>query len=124
MVLLSCEALLGLVFYDIVIRVRGLSAMLLCVRHSKLAAHTANPEIIKHVGSAIETAYIWYPRKALCLQRSAVTTYLLRRRGIPAHLVIGTKVMPLLAHAWVEVDGAVVNDWPRVQQAFVRIAQY
>jgi len=48
----------------------------------------------------------------------------LRRRGIPARLVIGTKVMPLLAHAWVEVDGVVINDWRRVQQAYVTIAQY
>ena len=124
MVLLFWQALLGLVFYDVVMWRRGLSTMLRCVRNCKIVAHTATPEIIKRVGFAVETACIWYPRKALCLQRSAVTTYLLRRRGIPARLVIGTKVMPLLAHAWVEVNGVVINDWPRVQQAYVTIAQY
>ena len=124
MVLLFWQALVGLVFYDVVMWRRGLSAMLCCVRNCNVAAHTATPEIVERVGSAVETACIWYPRKALCLQRSAVTTYLLRRQGIPARLVIGTKVMPLLAHAWVEINGVVINDWPRVQQAYVTIAQF
>jgi len=124
MLFLFWQALLGLVFYDVVMWGRGLSTMLYCVRNCKVATQPATPEIVKRVGSTVETACIWYPRKVLCLQRSAVTTYLLRRRGIPARLVIGTKVMPLLAHAWVEVDGVVVNDWPRVQQAYVTIAQY
>jgi hypothetical protein len=33
-------------------------------------------------------------------------------------MVIGVRVMPLLAHAWIEVDGKVVNDVPRVQQYY------
>jgi hypothetical protein len=30
-------------------------------------------------------------------------------------MVIGVRPMPFLAHAWVEADGAVVNDWPKVK---------
>jgi hypothetical protein len=29
---------------------------------------------------------------------------------VSAHLVIGAQQMPFKAHAWVEVDGIVVND--------------
>ena len=124
MVLLLSEALVALVVYDIVMWRHGLSRMLSFVRNCTVAAPTASPEIIKRVCSAVETACVWYPRQALCLQRSAIMTCLMRRRGVPARLVIGTRVMPLLAHAWVEVNGVVINDWPRVQHAYTAIAQY
>jgi transglutaminase superfamily protein len=55
-------------------------------------------------------ACIWYWKEALCLQRSAATVCLLRKNGVSAHLVIGAQQMPFKAHAWVEVDGIVVND--------------
>jgi Transglutaminase-like superfamily len=65
--------------------------------------------------TAVAYACIWYPRPVLCLQRSAVTMLLLRRYGIHAETVIGVQRLPLKAHAWVEVDGHVINDKPEVQ---------
>jgi hypothetical protein len=47
-----------------------------------------------------------------------VLRYLLRRHGIDAALVVGAAVDQsdgFRAHAWVEVDGIVVNDRPDVR---------
>ncbi len=60
--------------------------------------------------SAVDLACIWYWKPVLCLQRSATTACLLKQHGVPAELVIGAQHMPFCAHAWVEVDGRVVND--------------
>jgi hypothetical protein len=61
---------------------------------------------------------VWYVKRAPCLQRSTVATWLLRRHGIPAEMVIGCRPLPFESHAWVEVGGLVVNDLPRYQRAF------
>jgi transglutaminase superfamily protein len=37
---------------------------------------------------------------------------LLRARGVVARLLIGYRPVPFLSHAWVEVEGRVVNDSP------------
>jgi hypothetical protein len=53
-----------------------------------------------------------------CLQRSAATTLLLRRYGKKAEMVIGAQFLPFKAHAWVEIDGAVVNDKPYMLEVY------
>lgn len=65
---------------------------------------------VEQICTAVETACIWYFKQVLCLQRSAATTRLLRRNGIAAQMVLGAQQVPFRAHAWVEVDGLVVND--------------
>ena len=67
---------------------------------------------------AVEEACVWYVKRAPCLQRAAVTTCLLRRYGVRAELVIGYRALPFESHAWVEVDGQVVNDRPQYQKFF------
>jgi hypothetical protein len=67
---------------------------------------------------SVEEACVWYVKRARCLQRSVVTTWLLRRHGIAAEMVIGYRPLPFQSHAWVEVGGAVVNDRPQYQRAF------
>jgi hypothetical protein len=52
------------------------------------------------------------------LQRSVVATWLLRHHGWRAELVIGCRPLPFESHAWVEVDGQVVNDRPQYQKVF------
>jgi len=46
-----------------------------------------------------------------CLAKALVVSWLLRRRGVPAQLVIGVSKArgQLQAHAWVELDGAAVG---------------
>ncbi len=66
----------------------------------------------------VEEACVWYFKRAYCLQRSAVTTWLLRAYGVDAEMVIGIRPLPFESHAWVEVAGQVVNDRPQYQRVF------
>ena len=43
---------------------------------------------------------------------------LLKRHGVPAQMMIGAQQMPFKAHAWVEVDGRVVNDKPYMREMY------
>jgi hypothetical protein len=76
---------------------------------------------ITAIVSIVNSAAAYYFKRAWCLQRSAVTTCLLRLRGIPAELVIGVREMPFLSHAWVEVAGEVVNDRSIMQRYYKEI---
>ena len=67
---------------------------------------------------AVDEACVWYVKRAACLQRSFVATRLLRRHGFAAEMVIGCRPLPFESHAWVELDGRVVNDLPQYQRAF------
>lgn len=64
------------------------------------------------ISDAVARAVCFYWKPVRCLQRSAVTTRLMRRHGIPARLIIGYRAVPFMAHAWVELDGRVLNDSP------------
>jgi Transglutaminase-like superfamily len=75
-------------------------------------------DAIARICLAMDMACIWYWKEALCLQRSAATACLLKRYGIPARMVIGAHQMPFRAHAWVEVDGRVVNDKPYISEIY------
>jgi hypothetical protein len=63
-------------------------------------------------------ACIWYWKEVLCLQRSAATVCLLKRHGVAAQMILGAQQMPFKAHAWVEVDGLVVNDKPYLREMY------
>ena len=78
----------------------------------------ARAATIDRVCLAVDMACIWYCKQVLCLQRTAATVWLLRRHGIPAHMVIGVQQLPFKAHAWVEVNGRVVNDKPYVTEIY------
>jgi Transglutaminase-like superfamily len=56
-----------------------------------------------------------------CLEQSLVLWWLLRRRGIAAELRIGAhkEFERFEAHAWVEVDSAVLNDASAEHQHFI-----
>lgn len=60
------------------------------------------------------------PKQVLCLQRSAVTTCLMRHNGLRATMVLGAQTLPFKAHAWTEVDGRAVNERRDVQSAKFR----
>ena len=59
---------------------------------------------------AINLACVFYFKQVACLQRCSALVFLLRGLGIPATLVLGAQRLPFKAHAWVEVNGCVVND--------------
>jgi Transglutaminase-like superfamily len=57
---------------------------------------------------------------ALCLGRSLLLWFLLRRRGMDAQLVVGTNAVgdTWMAHAWVELDGQPINDVADVREHY------
>lgn len=106
-----------LMLFDLTLLLFSLKKLCLLVKACPVRTRTQpedRTQVVGKVCSAVEEACVWYPKKALCLQRSAVTTYMLRKRGVEARLVLGVRSLPLMAHAWVEVDDQPVNDWPRV----------
>lgn len=111
-------ALLGLFLFDVVLALFSLKTLCSCVKSWPIWQRKFGDDEIKRICAAVDSACIWYPKTALCFQRSAVTTCLLRLRGVPAKMVSGVRDMPLLAHAWVEVNGSVINDWPKVQSFY------
>jgi Transglutaminase-like superfamily len=59
---------------------------------------------------AVNVACAAYFKEVQCLQRSATLVCLLRDCGARAYLVIGAQQIPFNGHAWVEVEGEIVND--------------
>jgi hypothetical protein len=104
------KALIGLIAFDLLLLVRNFATLHHIVRNWKLSNRKGASETTERVCDAVNAACSWYPKRALCLQRSAVTTCLLRNCGVPAELVIGAQKMPFKAHAWVEVDKRAVNE--------------
>jgi Transglutaminase-like superfamily len=90
---------------------RGDFALLYVKVHAGLQAPTRSiPHTTEEICKAVDLVCVWYPKRVLCLQRSAATACLLKRFGMPASMVIGVQRLPFKAHAWVEVAGCVVND--------------
>lgn len=107
---LAAQAWVELLYLDVV-GLRGFSAVHQCVSRTRPRAVEATPETITAIVESTKTAIALYFKGAQCLQRSAVVTRLLRRHGVKADMMIGCRVPPLEAHAWVEVAGDVVSDY-------------
>lgn len=104
--LLALQAWGELLFLDVV-ALFGFSALHRLVARTPVRPVARRFEVTDSV-DAMKTACLFYFKPAKCLQRSAVVTRLLRRRGIDAQLVIGCLPAPMKSHAWVEVSGDVV----------------
>lgn len=79
------------------------------------ATRNCDPDVLCR---AMDLACVFYLYRVLCLQRSAATTLLLRHHGVPAQMVIGVKQIPFRPHAWVEIDGTIVNDKPYLRDIY------
>jgi hypothetical protein len=115
---LFLQALLQILRFEYSIARHDLASLHRKVRDCSLSDMTPDIEAVARVCGAIDLACAWYPKRVLCLQRSAATTCLLRRHGIAASLTIGARQMPFRAHAWVEVAGVVVNDKPYMPEVY------
>jgi hypothetical protein len=115
---LVLKAYLKLIYFDLYLARGDFAALYDKVRNYPVRAITPEPDAIELINHAIDMACIWYWKEALCLQRSAATACLLKRYGVPAQMVIGAQQMPFKAHAWVEVDGRVVNDKPYMPEMY------
>jgi hypothetical protein len=116
---LLLRAYLELIRADICLRKGEFAKLRDQVRTCPCAQGAPSPNALDRVCCAIDTACIWYWKEVLCLQRSAATARLLKAAGIPAQMIIGVQQMPFLAHAWVEVDGSVINDKPYLRDLYM-----
>lgn len=109
-----------LVGMDVLMRIFGFRRFHHLVKSfPRIGRDHQDAEAIEHLCTAVDRAAAYYFKRAWCLQRSATATCLLRLRGVEAEMVIGVKKIPFYAHAWVEVEGRVVNDHPMIQQRYV-----
>ncbi len=113
-----CKALVGLLLFDLMLLGRNFTRMHRIVLNRKVNKKKRAAQVTREICDALDHACVWYPKRALCLQRSAVMTCLLRSAGVPAQMVIGAQKLPFKAHAWVEVDGRVVNEKTDVQSIY------
>lgn len=118
---ITLKALFCLLAYDLRLAVGGFPALYVHVRTRRVRANPMVGVDSDRVCQAVAQACSWYPKRALCLQRSAVLVNLLRRSGVSADLVIGAGAMPFKAHAWVELNGLILNDKPSVRNRYVVI---
>jgi len=120
---LVLRAYLTLIGFDYYLA-RGNFAALYCkVREFPVGKAVEAPDVVAKICGAVDRASIWYWKEVLCLQRSAATACLLKRYGVNAQLVIGAQQLPFRAHAWVEVDGRVVNDKPYMREMYAVLDQ-
>jgi hypothetical protein len=123
--LAALSALAGLAVFDFILSALSFKFLCSAVKAWPVKPKSnSDPDLVGRICAAVEKACVWYPKKALCLQRSAVTACMLRRWGIQARMVVGVRPMPFLAHAWVEANGSVVNDFPKVKKFYRTISSY
>jgi hypothetical protein len=117
--MLFFQAIFALITYDVLNKLTSFSRIHKMVGGWPVAKRSADDDSIKRVCTAGNYACIWYPKQVLCLQCAFVTSYLLRKKGIDAHMVLGAQKLPFKAHAWVEVDGRAINERSNVQATYV-----
>jgi hypothetical protein len=116
--MLFLQGILALLAYDVLTTFCRFETIYSTVKRWKVARTSGRRDIIDRICTAVNYACIWYPKQTLCLQRSFVTTYLLRRHGVAADMVLGAQKLPFKAHAWVEVDGRAINERSDVQATY------
>jgi hypothetical protein len=98
-VIYALQAIGGLMVYDVVARMGFARTHALVARFS-VAKRRPTEQSTPGICSAVAEACVWYVKKVHCLQR------------------IGCRPVPVQSHAWVEVNGQVVNDRPQYQKFF------
>ena len=121
---LVLRAYLRLIHFDLYLARGNFEALYKKVRElSESESRQLRSTAVEQICAAVDMACIWYWKEVLCLQRSAATACLLKRYGVPAQMMIGAQQMPFKAHAWVEVDGRVVNDKPYMREMYAVLDQ-
>jgi hypothetical protein len=115
---LVVRAYLTLIQFDLYLARGDFQALYDRVRRHPIRTASVPVNPVEHVCAAVDMACIWYWKEVLCLQRSAATTCLLKRSGVPAQMILGAQQLPFKAHAWVEVVGRVVNDKPYMREMY------
>lgn len=110
------RALCELARYEAIIWLRGFGCIQRQLSRQSIAAKPTSPALEQAICDAVLLATCLYWKPVLCLQRSVCAVRLLRKHGVVARLVVGYRPAPFFSHAWVEVDGRVVNGSPTYQK--------
>ena len=108
--LLYARILFELARYDVLFACRGMRGVRPRRRAEPPAVDAGDRTWETAVCEGLKSVAPFYWKPIRCLQRSIVTSRLLRQHNIPAEVVIGYRAAPFFSHAWVEVAGRVVND--------------
>lgn len=122
--LYTFTAFLGIATVNLVLRILGFQRFCGAIKIWPVKDVEVVPELNQQICEAVRNAASWYPKQSMCLQRSAITTCLLRQSGVAADFVIGCRKIPFGAHAWVEVAGEVANDKKQVQQFYKVLSRF
>jgi hypothetical protein len=108
-----------LLYFEFIMRVGDFNRLHSIVRNEKVRAVDSDiTPSSAELCQTVDLACAFYFKPVLCLQRSAATTLILRRHGWKAEMVIGAQVLPFKSHAWVEINGAIVNDKPYMMDIY------
>jgi hypothetical protein len=98
----------------ITVKLRPLSKILGNIKKAKnIAAARCTPGVgidVIEIAASFQTSSLFISFKDKCLPRSLALVRYLSKRGVLADLIIGVKMRPFAAHAWVEHRGFVLND--------------
>lgn len=118
MPLLAAMAYRELLRFEVFVVRKDFAGLYARVRRCPVEEHSPGGKSVAEICTAVEFACLWYWRDVFCLQRSAAAVCLLKHFGVSAQLVIGAQLTPFKAHAWVEVEGQVVNDRTYVTELY------
>jgi hypothetical protein len=113
---LTARSLWELCRYDLVLHLFGFRHVVQDHGSTRAKAKSHDHDAETRICEAMKWALSLYWKRALCLQRSIATARVLRSCGLDARVVIGCRPEPFASHAWVEIDGRVVNDSPGYQK--------
>ena len=121
---LVLESWLRLIQVDLLLHARGITAVHeIAGKRQSADIPAAHRLQIEELCRSMDLACVFYFKRVLCLQRSAATAILLARHGWRPQIVIGVQMLPFRSHAWIEVDGAVVNDKSYVRELYTVLQQ-
>jgi len=118
MILLTLRAYALLLSFETVVVRRDFASLYSRVRRQRTRHLESHVATCRRASAAVDRACVLYFKPVQCLQRSAATVCLLRQLGAPARLVVGARHLPFQAHAWVEVEGRVINDKQSVVETY------
>ena len=113
------KALLGLSAFDVCRFGSSFTVVHELVRDWPIAPGAPHPNAVQLVCQAVNCACVVYPKSILCLQRSVISTLLLRSHSVSAQMVIGAQKLPFKAHAWTEVNGTPINERRDVRNVYL-----
>jgi hypothetical protein len=92
----------------------GFERTLALARHAALGRprRAAPRGFLDRAARSVAIAGALFPGRARCLEQSLALYVILRRAGVEARLNIGAQPFLFSGHAWVEHEGAPVNDSP------------